>query len=1510
MSNMNDTLLYNGGLELLKQFLQKWLLDNNEETNRESYRIFLPKTYYKDLDLMFAFPVYKIEERMCKLVSWIIFNVTKNMPDTIIDNWIEVYNDSLIDFDFEMVRGLIESYYNIFVLEINTSRLMEYPELSEVEKRKVRAYEEDYQTELKKLKFKAYDLNLDERIKTLENENLAQEFDVPEVEMKEKTDYEYALEMLEGNNSENRKYEFDWKTPHRLKYVSDDALELAYLFLKYGQGKIKNAERMIKDPNGNPLKEKYWVFESNIKGFCNFDSTTLNDLKEQVKKEGSAAELFNYKGNEFAIYNSSSFDFICFGCKYQTCPKMLAAYILYLKNNEMLEGALEERRKFIEETKTENSFFRFKWNVKEGLKNVDENIFKYAEELVKRNIVYVKTLLKRNGNIEICSALGCQDFKAMNAEIDKLPEKVEYKAPRSWLERKTQMEKLGFCDAYTCLLNACPYEVAGYIYYLIHSGQEKQIEEDRLYYASHKEEIDKQNQLRKEEALEKIASNKNNILERFGEYKNTISNIKNLVDELFNYQTFNMHCFIQCDDEVERNKFIDIIFNELRNSGKIIRTRGMSLQNFTVMNAHYTGGEYKDKDGKTLRDRKGTAYVSEREVRYNLSEEKTLYILDNITEFIRDYNIYQKENKDYQKGELKKKQFEHVIKLLTSTSNSYFILVGTEEEKEKLLALDSRLKYIYGNYIYAIPGLSIEEMFKIYKNNIKPQLINQFRENEEIYKKQFSEYVSLNKSFIPFSDRELVIYLANYTNSKDSIEFPDNVYKKETIDESLKNIIGLQNVKGKLKEFEKYMLFQVKAKANNMNLKSSNMHMIFTGNPGTGKTTVARIMAKMLYDLGMLKENKLVEVEKKDLIASYLGQTASKTSDVIEKALGGVLFIDEAYSLTENKDSYGKEAMATLIKAMEDKKDELVVIFAGYKNEMKTFLDSNSGIASRIGYTFDFSDYSSDELVEIFKVKMTNMGFEIEEGVTNHIKNICEYFSKRKDFGNGRFIDKLIQEIIIKHSNNEEADLKKITENDIPEIEQLTVSSSNYNNVNLKKQFESIVGMTNLKEKIKEFTSYIKFMKDAQNVGINIPEQNMHMIFTGNPGTGKTTVARIIAHLLFDMGFIHENKLIEVERKDLIGEYLGQTAPKTADVIEKAMGGVLFIDEAYSLANGHKLGYDYGAEAIATLIKAMEDHKGEFIVIFAGYKREMQEFINMNPGIASRVGYTFDFPDYSADELEEIFYRKISALGFRFDDNVKEKVHGVMQYFESVENIGNGRFVDKVVQNTLLKMAQNRSAELSQILPEHIPTIKEMTDTLLGGKDMIDPTKISEESLKKTAAHEVGHATVSYLLTEKLGIKKITIKAEGMGTLGYVKYKDQEEYLIYKKSFILNRIKTFLAGMVAEAVYFGEHANGNTSDLEQATNYAYDMITKYGMSDLGYAQIKNPEGEVAKLVFIEQNKILKACYDETYELIKKYKKNMDYVVEYLLKEGEITEEEFIKVFNENNKFVIDKNVLE
>ena len=213
--------------------------------------------------------------------------------------------------------------------------------------------------------------------------------------------------------------------------------------------------------------------------------------------------------------------------------------------------------------------------------------------------------------------------------------------------------------------------------------------------------------------------------------------------------------------------------------------------------------------------------------------------------------------------------------------------------------------------------------------------------------------------------------------------------------------------------------------------------MVFLGNPGTGKTTVARIIAGILYNLKYIKRDKLIEVSSKDLVAEYVGQTAPKTNSVIESALGGVLFIDEAYSLaTTEQNSYNAEAIATLIQAMENHRDDLVVIFAGYTKEMQSFLDSNSGIVSRIGYTLEFEDYTNEELIQIFKNMMTKSGFVVEDKAIEKVNSIIDEYRNTKNFGNARFIRNLYEKTIIKHaSNTKDKKSKKIlttiTENDI-----------------------------------------------------------------------------------------------------------------------------------------------------------------------------------------------------------------------------------------------------------------------------------------------------------------------------------------------------------------------------------------------------------------------------------------------------------------------------------------------
>ena len=271
-------------------------------------------------------------------------------------------------------------------------------------------------------------------------------------------------------------------------------------------------------------------------------------------------------------------------------------------------------------------------------------------------------------------------------------------------------------------------------------------------------------------------------------------------------------------------------------------------------------------------------------------------------------------------------------------------------------------------------------------------------------------------------------------------EIPE--YEKEkSLDEifaELNELVGLDKVKAVLKDLVSLIELKNKTK-DDLKIKNVNLHMIFLGNPGTGKTTVARIVAEILYNLKYVKQNKLIEVSSKDLVAEYVGQTAPKTMAVIQKALGGVLFVDEAYTLASGKgqgNSYNEEAIATLIQAMENYRDNLVVIFAGYTKEMQDFLNANSGIVSRIGYTVEFEDYTPDELIKIFEQMMHKSGFVVTEGAIKKVKMLIDEYKDSENFGNARFVRNLYEKAIVKHATNTKGKkrkkiLKTITEEDI-----------------------------------------------------------------------------------------------------------------------------------------------------------------------------------------------------------------------------------------------------------------------------------------------------------------------------------------------------------------------------------------------------------------------------------------------------------------------------------------------
>ena len=276
------------------------------------------------------------------------------------------------------------------------------------------------------------------------------------------------------------------------------------------------------------------------------------------------------------------------------------------------------------------------------------------------------------------------------------------------------------------------------------------------------------------------------------------------------------------------------------------------------------------------------------------------------------------------------------------------------------------------------------------------------------------------------------------------------------------------------------------------------------------------------------------------------------------------------------------------------------------------------------------------------------------------------------------------------------------------------MSSSGKSSLNNHKQIENgyeelekLIGLESIKKDIKELSNFLKMQKKRKEKGMKMVPMSLHLVFTGNPGTGKTTIARILASIYKDIGALSKGHVVEVDRTDLVAEYIGQTAPKTAAKIKEAMGGILFIDEAYTLAKGD--GKDFGQEAIDTLLKAMEDHREDFIVIVAGYPAEMHKFINSNPGLKSRFNKYINFPDYSAKELLQIFKEMCESYEYHLTKEAEELVDREIIFIEKhkKENFANARTIRNLFEKVITKQASrlaeaDEDAELSELTVEDI----------------------------------------------------------------------------------------------------------------------------------------------------------------------------------------------------------------
>ena len=642
------------------------------------------------------------------------------------------------------------------------------------------------------------------------------------------------------------------------------------------------------------------------------------------------------------------------------------------------------------------------------------------------------------------------------------------------------------------------------------------------------------------------------------------------------------------------------------------------------------------------------------------------------------------------------------------------ILTGTEKAIERMKVINNTVEDAIHAYI-EIPTYSTIELLQITEKLATKKALRIHETGKKVLIRkidlerrspEFMNAITINR----YLDQAAVRMAQRFFEKTETTE-ADMVYlmptdfemelEEESLEEliaELDNLTGLQAVKEQIKKRIQSVSAEQQAQEAGASRKGGHgsLHMMFTGNPGTGKTTVARMVGKIYQQLGILpRGNHMVECTRSGLVGQYQGHTAKLVQERFKEAAGGVLFIDEAYSLCRDQnDTFGHEAVDEIIAQMENNKDSMMVILAGYKKEMEDFVKSNSGFTSRIRNSIEFEDYTVEEMAKIFRGMVKSKNMQLNRDTTEALQQMLTVKSKIPDFGNARGVRNLFEEVV---EAMDERLLRlramgmPIAQNQFDIICKEDIETVAGKKLDGEKTLEELLdeikgltGLAGVKQKVQEMVDDIQVKELMKAQGLHTDEHGtLHLVFKGNAGTGKTTVARLLGKIYTKLGILKKNVFVEVSRGDLVANYSGQTATKVIQKIDEAEGGILFIDEVYTLVNGEN--DEFGKEAINTLVAEIENRRDNLMVIIAGYADRIDDFLDVNQGLASRLSNEIVFEDYSDEELTDIFCYMANQRHMVLGEGVREAIQTqIAEKRRKVKDFGNARGVRNLLDRAAL----------------------------------------------------------------------------------------------------------------------------------------------------------------------------------------------------------------------------------